>query len=344
MMDPAGFEPATSCVASEVTDIFTTGRPWMSKRHWRGTGDVASPPLRGGDARNRAVPYPPSPTRRTRPLHHRQFCSADTGNRRHLGRRIILSDFAARALSAELQLFPAGGIRTRVLVVNSEVPDIFTTARQSGMSGNSRDGNDTWRARRSPFGGRPAARVTTPLAGAPPRYAFRCRCGRDSGAAWSEVSDLFTTDIGFQGNRRRGSFFAEGIRVFTTWNSKKNLLCFQTLFPFWGLAWGWKQKPLRSVGSGGVRSDRTVEERQLIRPSRESARVSPHRSNDPSVFHFAMNGAVRIINSLACCSDHRWQRARCMIGDRGEVKARAGKFSNTRSEHQVGFVGRGCFG
>lgn len=88
------------------------------------------------------------------------FCRS--GNRRHLGRRIILSDFAARALSTELQAFPPGGIRTRVLVVKSEAPDIFTTARQSGMSGNSRERS-----------GRSTSRKACPFAWTRPQPASR---------------------------------------------------------------------------------------------------------------------------------------------------------------------------
>lgn len=85
----------------------------------------------------------PCPARLHRPEERDLFTTANlfcrSGNRRNLGRRIILPDSAARALSTELQAFPPGGIRTRVLVVKSEVPDLFTTARQSGMSGNRRE-------------------------------------------------------------------------------------------------------------------------------------------------------------------------------------------------------------
>jgi hypothetical protein len=109
--------------------------------------------------------------------------------------------------------------------------------------------------------------------------------------SWSEGTVLFTTDRWFPGEQTTRLFFAEGIRVFTTWNSKMNLLCFQ-LRSFVGLET--KTPPER--GLGGVRSNRTAEERQLILPSRESARVVPHRSSDPSVFGFAMNGAARIIS------------------------------------------------
>ena len=164
--------------------------------------------------------------------------------------------------------------------------------------------------------------------------------------SWSEGTVLFTTDKWFPGEQAMRLFFAEGIRVFTTWNSKMNLLCFQTLFPFLGkLASRLETEtpPERGLGRGSIRSNWG---RASAHPAlaRKRARVQPHRSYDPSVFRFAMNGAVRIINSLACCSDHRWQRARCMIGDRGEVKARATKFSITRSGDHVEFYGRGCFG
>ena len=280
MMDPAGFEPATSCVASEVTDIFTTGRLWKSK----GIG--------GELATSRALPREAEraadtcPARLHRPEERDLFTTANcvyrSGNRRHLGRRIILSDSAARALSTELRLLPAGGIRTRVLVVNSEVPDLFTTARQSGMSGNSRDGNDTWCAR--PISLRRKAR--SPRHDAPRRGASTVRIqmpvGRDSGAAWSEVSDLFTTDIWFPGEQTTRLFFCRrNPRLHHL--EFKNLLCFQ----LWGSrgagnrnpsgAWareGFDQIELwKSVSSSGPRekarashrTDQTIRRRSTSR-------------------------------------------------------------------------------
>lgn len=159
--------------------------------------------------------------------------------------------------------------------------------------------------------GRPAARVTTLLARAPPRYASDAGLPRPlswrSGLVWSEVSGLFTTDIRFPGEQ------ATRPLVFGTKESAssppgRSIISFVSSFcGFVGLET--KTPPER--GLGGVRSTRTVEERQLIRPSRESARVLPHRSCDPSAFHTAMNGAARII-SLS-----RWSAATIATNGRG---------------------------
>ena len=165
------------------------------------------------------------------------------------------------------------------------------------MSGNSRDGHD----------GRPM-RKTGPLEASPGPASRRPSRGRLHGTQliavspqiverrWSEVSGLFTTDKVDPGeqttrplvcNRRNPRLHHLELQKFSSVSNS-------------GAPRGWKQKPLRSVGSGGVRETELWKGPQAIPPPRESARVSPHRSNDPSVFcGLVMTSAARIIVSLA---------------------------------------------
>ena len=90
----AGFEPATSRVADEVTAIFTTGRVWS----WRGTGDAVAA-LKGNPelrhfSRQDTNPRPPSANvrpalyRSNRHLHHRRPMQC-IGFEGHAGERAI---------------------------------------------------------------------------------------------------------------------------------------------------------------------------------------------------------------------------------------------------------------
>lgn len=165
------------------------------------------------------------------------------------------------------------------------------------MSGNSRDGHD----------GRPV-RKAGPLRPSPEPASRRPSRGRLHGTQliavspqiverrWSEVSGLFTTDKVDPGEQTTRPL------VCNRRNPRLHHLELQNspLFPTQELQGGWKQKPLRSVGSGGVRETELWKGPQAIPPPRESARVSPHRSNDPSVFcGLVMTSAARIIVSLA---------------------------------------------
>ena len=182
-----------------------------------------------------------------RTLHHRQHV-LHPGNRRDLSSRSALSDFAARAL-------PLSYRRCRLTGLEPATTSLTAKYQTSSPPGQRLVGEQTRRKRhllRKAFPrGLPVARVATSLARTPPRYAIRCRFAATTFVAerlWCEVSVSSPPTICIQGNRRRGSFFGRR-------NPRLHHLEVQKSpqFPVQRLRRGWKQKPLRSVGSGGAR-------------------------------------------------------------------------------------------
>jgi hypothetical protein len=88
-----------------------------------------------------------------------------------------------------------------------------------------------------------------------------------SGAKYSLSSPPTKRD---QGNKRRGPFFHEEIRVFTTWNSKLSFVS-----PI-GTSSGPKRKtpPEHRLGRGSEIEQGMID--QTVPPSRESTRATPH--------------------------------------------------------------------
>lgn len=125
---------------------------------------------------------------------------------------------------------------------------------------------------------------------------------------WSEGSALFTTDLKLQ-------------------NSSFPRLRFRSS------GGAGNEKPLRSVSSGGVRNTELSGLRYKP-PPRESARASPFSAaGRPTVVCAEMKASPLFMVSLV--NPHRAtiapRRARCMIFDRGEVKAKAISFSNLQT-------------
>lgn len=133
---------------------------------------------------------------------------------------------------------------------------------------------------------------------------------------------------GFQGNRQRGlwRFRDEGIRVFTTWKFK-NLLCFQ-LWSYVGLET--KTPPERGLGRGSIVSNFG---RASAHPAlaRKRARVTAQVKRPAGILlRDEWRGAHhQSLSQIA--GDNRLRWARCMIVDRGEVKARVDKKWDTRA-------------
>lgn len=204
-------------------------------------------PSLGGGARNTGLAC----IRLHRPEERDFFTTANLslrpGNRRDLSSRATLSDRAARALPLSYRRCRLTGLEPATTSLTAKY-QTSSPPGQKGLSGNRRDGNDICYARRS-RGDCPQPASRRPLRRAPPRYVIRCRLPRP--LSWRsglrEVSGLFTTDNFDPGEQAKRLFFAEGIRVFTTWKFK-NLLVSNS-----DAAVGLETKPLRSVGSGGVR-------------------------------------------------------------------------------------------
>lgn len=141
------------------------------------------------------------------------------------------------------------------------------------------------------FRKRPAARVATPIAAGASTVRNGCRVRRDSGAALERSIRLFTTgrmDPGEQTTRPFAFSRRRNPRLHHLEDKKLSSVSNSDA------AKGLETKNPPKRGLGGVRSGRTVEERQLIRPSRDSVRMLPHRSNDPSIFSGLVIGAARI--------------------------------------------------
>jgi hypothetical protein len=126
-------------------------------------------------------------------------------------------------------------------------------------------------ATQSPFGTR--TRVATSFAGTPPRYV---RPPSHGDGSWCEVSSLITTDkAASRGTDDTAFGFHAKESASSPPGPSKNLL----RFLFSSSAGDRKQKPLRSIGSGGVRSLELVEQPQAIPPPRESMRAPRRRSH-----------------------------------------------------------------
>ena len=211
-----------------------------AKTRWRGTFEIASPPFREDDVLCAGSAAPAfRPWRRTRSLHHRQILFAAPGNGRILRRRAAFRRCGTcSAIELQAHSWRPGGIRTHNPVVNSEVSELFTTGAAKRMSGNVRGQNDIRRA-----GLVARTRVTTPAQG-------RLH-GTHANAAVLErsIRPLHHRQTESGGtNGAALSLPSEAIRTFTTRNSK-----FSLRFQCRSSSGAGNEKPLASIGSGGVR-------------------------------------------------------------------------------------------
>ena len=157
--------------------------------------------------------------------------------------------------TTELQAFRPDGNRTRDTVINSEVSDLFTTVRQGACRGT--DETETT----------PVAQGQAVVSEArSPRRDAHCG-GRlhgtqsDAGVAakWGSCCAKYP----YLHHRQSVSRGTSSAALFCRRNPRLHHLesSKSPLFPIQRLRRGGKQKPLRSVGSGGVRSTRTLEGR-----------------------------------------------------------------------------------
>jgi hypothetical protein len=215
------------------------------------------------------------PWRRKRHLHHRQTsCFPDVsgrpGSRSRSGEqarsetRPALSNRPERALPLSYRSHARpGGIRTRDPVIN-DVTDLFTTGAALGCGERSRTERrlltqGAFLLRRSC----PNPRRNIPREDA---STVRNRPTPPMGKlVWSEVSFLFTTAMASRGTNGAALFSTKNAAPSPPGTSKS------PLFPLQELRWGRKQKPLRSIGSGGVRETELWNDLKPFR-LRESAR------------------------------------------------------------------------
>lgn len=96
----------------------------------------------------------------------------------------------------------------------------------------------------------PEARVTTSLARTPPRYAEGFRLEPQIvERSWGEGTVLFTTDKWFPGEQTTRPFGV--LQTKESASSPPGSSIISSVSSFSGSGRGWKQKPLRSVGSEG---------------------------------------------------------------------------------------------
>ncbi len=195
------------------------------------------------------------------------------------------------------------------------------------MSGNSRDGITVEQCARPPLAEEARARVATPFAGASTVRS----CSPISPRKWSgagakyPVSSPPTKRI--QGNRRHGLLLLNRRNpCLHHLELQKNLLCFQL-----GARGGPETKPLRSVGSEGFDQIELWKSFSSSCPREKHAHVTAQvRRPVGKLLRDEWRGAHHQSLSLVA-GDYRRQRARCMIADHGEVKARLSERCATRS-------------
>lgn len=203
--------------------------------------------LRGGHASI-------SPLRRTRSLHHRHV-DLQNGELARPGTLQGPRGPRSTRSTTELQASLPDGNRTRDRVVKSEVPGPFTTARQGEVG-------ERARRKRHPLRkalllpARPVARVATPIATGASTVRSRMPVSPPRGAAVARSIRTLHHRQKFPGEQpTRPLAFSRTKESASSPPGVKN----SPLLLIQGLRKGGKQKPLRSVGSGRVRSDRTVE-------------------------------------------------------------------------------------
>lgn len=163
---------------------------------------------------------------------------------------------------------PAGRTRTCDTVDPNEVTDLFTTGAAKGLPGNGREWYGlAWRRVSSTRSSRRGS-----LRGAASTIRHARRGQLQNGAVWSEGSILFTTGKSVSGEQDAAAFFVTKESAASPPEFSKLSSCFRC----GNSVKGRKQKPLRSMGSGGVRH-RTFYG-QAFRPPRlpETARVDLH--------------------------------------------------------------------
>lgn len=163
---------------------------------------------------------------------------------------------------------PAGRVRTCDTVVLSEVTDLFTTGAAKGLPGNAREWYGlAWRRVSSTRSSRRGS-----LRGATSTIRHARRGQLQNGAVWSEGSILFTTGKSISGEQGAAAFIVTKESAASPPEISKLSSCFRC----GNSVKGRKQKPLRSIGSGGVRH-RTFYG-QTFKPTRlpETARTYLH--------------------------------------------------------------------
>jgi hypothetical protein len=279
-----------------------------SLRRWRALR-VATPAFRLGEARE---PFTTA----------RSICR--TGNRRDLGRCKTREGLAARALPLSYRHCCLAGVEPATPSLKAKyqassppfgkgvVGERSKRKRHPETQGRPREGKARSPRRDVHCGGRLHGTDRMPVS--PP-----------GGAAVARSIRIFTTDKSFQGNRRRGllRFGDEGIRVFTTWSQNS------PLFPIQWLRRGGKQKtpPERGLGRGSINSNCGV---ALGHSALARARARVTLCKARGVPFQIVEHAVHV-GALGC----RWttiarRRVRCMIVDRGGVKAVCGRISDAQ--------------
>jgi hypothetical protein len=186
-----------------------------------------------------------------------------------------------------------------------------------GSSGNGRGWNEVCKRRIRRSGARVTTRLPARLHG-----TMQTPFADSVGRPWSEVSILFTTDK----SASRGTSGAASSSIYSRRNPRLHHLEFKTLLRFrrQRLRGGGNKNPSGAWAREGLVETNAVERDQPIPPPRESARRLPRRTFGPAGRRDMKTIAASFILLPAFSQfarDHRVRRARCMIFDRGGVKA-----------------------